>query len=65
MLARPCRDRRIQPVLVLAASAVLGTQTGSAIGLWVGARARTRGLEMLLAAVLVTVAIMMLVKGLA
>lgn len=50
---------------VLAASAVLGTQTGSAIGLWVGARARTRGLEMLLAAVLVTVAIMMLVKGLA
>jgi uncharacterized membrane protein YfcA len=49
----------------LAASAVLGTQTGSAIGLWIGARARTRGLEVLLAVVLIVVATMMLVRGLA
>ena len=48
----------------LAASAVLGTQAGSAIGLRVAARARARGLRLLLAGVLVVVAILMLVRAL-
>jgi len=48
----------------LAASAVLGTQAGSAIGLRVAARARARGLRLLLAGVLVVVAVLMLVRAL-
>lgn len=44
----------------LAASAVIGTQIGSAVGLWVGARARARWLRLLLAAVLGVVAVLML-----
>ena len=48
----------------LAASAVLGTQLGSALGLRAAARARTGGLRRLLAAVLVVVAILMLVRSL-
>jgi uncharacterized membrane protein YfcA len=48
----------------LAASAVLGTQAGSVIGLRVAARARARGLRMLLAGVLVVVAILMLIRAL-
>jgi uncharacterized membrane protein YfcA len=47
----------------LAASAVLGTQIGSMIGLRVAARARARGLRLLLAGVLVIVAILMLVRA--
>jgi len=47
----------------LAAAAVLGTQTGSAIGLRVAARARARGLRRLLAGVLVVVAVLMLVRA--
>jgi uncharacterized protein len=49
---------------VLAASAVVGTQMGSVVGLWVGARARAYRLRLLLAGVLVTVAVMMLVRSL-
>jgi uncharacterized membrane protein YfcA len=48
----------------LAASAVLGTQMGSAVGLRVAARARARGLRLLLAAVLVVVALLMLARAL-
>lgn len=47
----------------LAASAVLGTQMGSALGLRAAARARARGLRLLLAGVLVAVAILMLVRS--
>jgi len=47
----------------LAASAVLGTQLGSALGLRASARAQTRGLRMLLAGVLVVVAGLMLVRA--
>jgi uncharacterized membrane protein YfcA len=47
----------------LAASAVLGTQLGSAFGLRASARARTRGLRMLLAGVLVVVAGLMLMRA--
>jgi hypothetical protein len=47
----------------LAASAVLGTQIGSMIGLRIAARARARGLRLLLAGVLVVVAILMLVRA--
>lgn len=48
----------------LAASAVLGTQMGSALGLRAAARARARGLRLLLAGVLVVVAVLMLVRSL-
>jgi uncharacterized membrane protein YfcA len=48
----------------LAASAVLGTQVGSALGLRAAARARARGLRLLLAGVLVAVATLMLVRSL-
>jgi uncharacterized membrane protein YfcA len=47
----------------LAASAVLGTQLGSALGLRASARARARGLRMLLAGVLVVVAGLMLLRA--
>jgi uncharacterized membrane protein YfcA len=49
----------------LAAAAVLGTQMGSAIGLRAAARARARGLRMLLASVLVIVACLMLFRAMA
>jgi uncharacterized membrane protein YfcA len=48
----------------LAASAVLGTQLGSTLGLRAAARAQARGLRLLLAAVLIVVAILMLVRSL-
>ena len=48
----------------LAASAVLGTQMGSALGLRVASRARASGLRRLLAGVLVVVAVLMLVRAL-
>jgi uncharacterized membrane protein YfcA len=48
----------------LAASAVLGTQMGSALGLRVASRARASGLRRLLAGVLVVVAVFMLVRAL-
>jgi uncharacterized protein len=47
----------------LAASAVIGTQLGSALGLRAAARARVRGLRLLFAAVLVTVAVLMLLRA--
>lgn len=47
----------------LAASAVLGTQMGSAAGLRVAARARARGLRLMLAGVLVVVSMLMLVRA--
>jgi len=47
----------------LAASAVLGTQLGSAIGLRAGARTRSGGLRMLLAGVLVVVAGLMVLRA--
>jgi uncharacterized protein len=50
---------------VLAAAAVVGTQMGSAIGLRVAARARARGLRLLLAGVLVVVAGLMLTRAMA
>jgi uncharacterized membrane protein YfcA len=48
----------------LAASAVLGTQLGSAAGLRLASRARARGLQMVLAGVLVLVALLMLTRSL-
>jgi uncharacterized membrane protein YfcA len=48
----------------LAASAVLGTQLGSALGLRVTSRSRASGLRRLLAGVLVVVAVLMLVRAL-
>jgi len=52
-----------QMIPALAASAVLGTQLGSAIGLRAAARARARGLRMLLAGVLVVVAGLMVLRA--
>lgn len=48
----------------LAASAVLGTQVGSAAGLRLAARARAQRLRLLLAIVLVVVAVLMVVRAL-
>jgi uncharacterized membrane protein YfcA len=47
----------------LAASAVLGTQMGSAAGMRLASRVRARGLQMVLAGVLVLVAVLMLTRS--
>ena len=48
---------------VLAAAAVLGVQIGSRGGMHFGARAKARGLKLLMASVMIGVAVLMFVRA--
>jgi uncharacterized membrane protein YfcA len=50
-------------VPAFAAAAVLGVQIGSRAGLHVGARAKARGLKLLMACVMIVVAALMFVRA--